>query len=410
MEAPGDRPGHRRPWWPAWLAGRGRLSLSAAAVLLLVVAGATVATTTGHDGRTGGGDAARSPHSGRVGQPGDGGATARIEASASAQAGLLPSPGPSTSASAPAAGGASCGVADQLVPKCGAWLSIWPRTRSDGTVSTDLYGNMQSLEGRLGERIDLVSRYYGWTQLPPDGTDAKLRDSGHVLLIDLRARNFSTNTYVQWRDIAAGKYDDYLRTVGGRLRDFRTPVFFSFNQEPEQELEKGTQVAGTQTEFAAAYRHVHDVVEGTGAHNVVWVWWIMGYTGYNSWYSTLYPGDRYVDWISYDPYDFNRCHNTGYETASQSVLPFLDWLGRSGPGKGKPVMLSEFGSNGTARGGWYRELGTVVKRAPRIKAIISFNSNPGGCDTRVTASADNWQGFASIAADPYFSQAAPSGP
>jgi hypothetical protein len=286
-------------------------------------------------------------------------------------------------------------------------LGIWPRTKSDGTLSDDLSGNLTSLEQRLGRPIGLVSRYYGWNQLPPDGIDVRWRDKGHLILIDLRARDFSTNTYVQWRDIAAGAYDGYLTTVGERLRGFGSRVFFSFNQEPELELEKGVQVAGTAKEFAAAYRHVHDVISRAGATNVVWVWWTMGWTGHADWYHDLYPGDAYVDWASYDPYDFNQCHKTGYKTPKDTVTPFLAWLGASGLAAGKPIMLSEFGSNGTDRGAWYRDLGLQVKSMTRIKALVAFNSNPGGCDTRVTASPDNWQGFASIAQDAYFNPRVP---
>ncbi len=294
-----------------------------------------------------------------------------------------------------------------LVPSCGVWLGIWPRTTARGNLTTDLRGNLTSLEHRLGRQVDLVSRYYGWGELPPDGTDVHWRDQHHLLLIDLRARDFRTNRYVSWRSIAAGAHDRYLRQVAYRLRQFGSPVFLSFNQEPEQELEQGTGVAGSAADFAAAYRHIHDLTEAAGADNVRWVWWVMGSMGHLGWYPDLYPGDRYVDWISYDPYDFNTCHRTGVRSARQSVRPFLDWLARSGPGAGKPVMLSEFGSNGSARGEWYQQLGAVVRAAPRIRAIVSFNSRAGGCDTRVTASADNWRGFASIAADPYFQQRVP---
>jgi hypothetical protein len=315
---------------------------------------------------------------------------------------------PSTAPPAAQPQGVSCStVSDRLVPACGAWLGIWPRTRADGTGSNDLAGNLASLEQRLGRRLTLVSRYYGWGQLPPDATDQKWRDSGHTMLIDLRARNFSTKQYVQWRDIASGSQDAYLRSVAERLRGFGSKVFFSFNQEPELELEKGTQVAGTAPEFAAAYRHIHDVISGAGAKNVVWVWWIMGYLGHVNWYHDLYPGDQYVDWVSYDPYDFNQCHHTVHKTAEGTVLPFLGWLDGSGIAGGKPVMLSEFGSHGTDRGAWYRDVGQTVKIARRIKGIVSFNSTVGGCDTRVTVSADNWQGFASIAHDPYFNVALP---
>lgn len=303
---------------------------------------------------------------------------------------------------------AGCARASEILePACGAWLGIWPRTRADGTVTPDLGANLASLEDRLGRRLDLVTRYYGWGQQFPDAWDTQWRDGDRLLLIDLRARNFSDNSYVSWRSIADGSHDAYLTRLGERMRDFGAKVFFSFNQEPEQELEKGPQVAGTAADFVAAYRHVHDVFQRAGAENVVWIWWIMGYMGHTGWYHGLYPGDRYVDWISYDPYDFNTCKGGGFKTPEQSVMPFLTWLDGSGIGDGKPVMLSEFGSHGVDRHDWYVGLGDVVKKAERIKAIVSFNSNPGGCDTRVTNSAGNWRGFATLAGDPYFRQPSP---
>lgn len=383
----------------------------ACGIMAVLVAGAVGLAAHGVEGAT----VTATGQTGASGPGGPGGAPPASQRPGEAAAGQS-SPTPSGSRTSPSAAPpaarppvVSCStVSDRLVPACGAWLGIWPRTRADGMASNDLAGNLTSLEQRLGRRLTLVSRYYGWGQLAPDATDQKWRDSGHTVLIDLRARNFSTNQYVQWRDIANGSQDAYLRTVGERLRGFGSKLFFSFNQEPELELEKGTQVAGTAQEFAAAYRHVHDVITGAGATNVVWVWWTMGYLGHVNWYHDLYPGDRYVDWVSYDPYDFNECHHTGPKTAGRTVLPFLDWLGGSGIAAGKPVMLSEFGSHGADRGAWYRDVGQTVKLSPRIKGIVSFNSTVGGCDTRVTVSADNWQGFASIAHDPYFNVVLPA--
>lgn len=303
-----------------------------------------------------------------------------------------------------------CGeVSEILVPSCGAWLGIWPRTRADGTMTRNYAKNLADIERRLGRPIVMVSRYHGWGELPPDDVAYQWRDSGHILVVDLRARNFETDQYVQWRDIAAGRYDDYLLQVAHRVKDFGVPIFFSFNQEPEQELERGFEVAGTPEDYADAYRHIHDLFIEAGATNAIWLWWVMGFDGHTDWYPRLYPGDAYVDWISYDPYDYNECRGVRYKTPTETVTPFLDWLSTSGLGAGKPVMLSEFGSYGDNRGSWYREFGRIVKTLPRIKAVIVFNSNPGNgpCDTRVTASRDNWEGFASIASDPYFNPPLP---
>jgi glycosyl hydrolase family 26 len=311
-------------------------------------------------------------------------------------------PGGGSGGNPPASG---CGsVSAKLVPACGAWLGIWPRTQANGTETTDLASNLSSLEGRLGRKVDIVSRYYGWGQMPPDQTDRAWSASGHLILVDLRARSFSTNQYVSWSSIAAGTQDTYLRQVAASLKSFGSKIFFSFNQEPEQELEKGTGVAGTASDYAAAYRHIHNVFSAAGVTNVVYVWWTMGCTCHLSWYADLYPGDAYVDWVSYDPYNFNSCHSEGNKTASQSVMPFLDWLNSSGIAKGKPVMLSEFGSNGPDQGSWYQGVGDLIAKTPQIKAAIEFDSNTGGCDTRVTASTDDWSGYADMAGSSYFNQ------
>src|SRR5690606_5267388 len=103
----------------------------------------------------------------------------------------------------------ACGeVSEILVPSCGAWLGIWPRTRADGTMTRNYAKNLAEVERRLGRPIVMVSRYHGWGELPPDEVAYQWRDSGHILVADLRARNFETGEYVQWRDIAAGRYDE----------------------------------------------------------------------------------------------------------------------------------------------------------------------------------------------------------
>ena len=103
---------------------------------------------------------------------------------------------------APASAAVSCATADaRLVPACGVWWGIWPRTDAAGVMTGNLPANLASLEQAVGRRFDLVSRYKGWGQDVYDAWDVGLRDSGHLVLEDLTARDFATNTYVRWADI-----------------------------------------------------------------------------------------------------------------------------------------------------------------------------------------------------------------
>ena len=308
---------------------------------------------------------------------------------------------------------APCGsVSATLVPSCGAWWGIWPRTNATGTMTTDLLANTTSLEQGAGRRFDIVSRYYGWNQQFPDQTDRALRDSGHHLLIDVRARNFGgpqNGAYTRWSDIASGSQDAVIAAMADRVKAFGAPVFLSFNQEPEFELEQGAgNPAGTAADYAAAYRHIHDVFAQRGVTNAVWVWWVMGYGAFDSQYRTLYPGDAYVDWVSYDPYDFNACHSAPAKDPATTFGAWYRWIDQAPFAQGKPLMLSEYGANGSANGGWYAGVPAAIKALPRIKAVVEFDSSVGGCDTRVTNSAANWAGFVHAGADPYFSQLDPA--
>jgi beta-mannanase len=300
---------------------------------------------------------------------------------------------------APPAVAKSCAETDaKLVPACGVWWGIWPRADAAGKVSNDLPRNLASLEQGLGRQFDVVSRYKGWGQDVYDTWDNGFRDSGHLVLQDLTARNFTTDTYVRWADIAGGKYDDYLRRQAERTKAFGARTFFSFNQEPEQALERRT--AGTPAEYAAAYRHVRAVFDAAHVTNAVWVWWVMGYSGHNDAYPQLWPGADVVDWIGYDPYDFGPCTGAKPKTPLQTLQHWYRWIDAQPWAAGKPLMLPEFATNGTDKGAWYAAVPAALKTLPRIKAAVEFNSG-GGCVHRISASPDNFAGYRAASHDPY---------
>ena len=263
----------------------------------------------------------------------------------------------------------SCAETDaKLVPACGVWWGIWPRADAAGKVSTNLPANLSSLEQGLGRQFDIVSRYKGWGQDVYDAWDYGFRDSGHLVLQDLTARNFSTDTYVRWADIAAGKYDDYLRRQAERTKAFGARTFFSFNQEPEQALERG--VAGTPAEYASAYRHVRAVFDAEHVTNAVWVWWVMGYSGHNNVYPQLWPGADVVDWIGYDPYDFGPCHGTAPKTEPADPAELVPLDRRAAVGRRQAAHAAR------VRQQRHRQ-GRLVRRDPRRAEVLA--PDQGGC-------------------------------
>jgi hypothetical protein len=169
---------------------------------------------------------------------------------------------------------------------------------------------------------------------------------------------------------------------------------------------------GSAAEFVAAWRHVHDVFTRLNVHNAVWVWTTTGYLPHASVIAALYPGNSYVDWIAYDPYNFFNCHHSPWRSFAATAGPFYQWLTIHRLGAGKPVMLAEFGSapdpaNPAQEAAWYRGIGPALRTMPRLKALVMWNSRTPGCDLQLSASATAASGYRQAGLSPYLRQDLP---
>jgi beta-mannanase len=287
-----------------------------------------------------------------------------------------PSPGP-----APEPGGSLSAV---MVPRGGA---LWGTSRWNA-----------SWEQQLGRRFDIVHFYHQWSQNFPTPEERSLAAGGRLLLL-----NWKPST--SWANIASGAQDAQIITTAGRLKAFGRKLFLAFHHEPEND----TGSFGSPSDYARAFRHVHDVFQRVGASNVVWVWNTMGYVGgYGSIYETLYPGDAYVDWISYDPYNWYRCR-AGAKARSfeQITKPFYDWTATQHPSK--PLMLSEYGlmeqgPGMPSKAEWFHaELQALKTTRTRIKAVVYFN-NLHGCVWNVSTSAASVAAYRQIGLDSFLNR------
>lgn len=280
----------------------------------------------------------------------------------------------------------SCSVSRTLVPSCGVyWGAYTHPTGSENweTAFTDL-------EAQSGTKLDIVYRYHdfsgtGTNGAFPDAYEQKLAASGHLLMDNWQSDVFATHAVYSWADVAAGKFDaSVIDPEAARIKAFGKPIFIGFDHEMDSQV--GTE--GTPADYVAAYRHIHDRFAALGVTNVIWVWTIEGQSGHDYLYKSLYPGDAYVDWIGYDPYNFATCHGTAWKSFDQTVTPDYQWLEANGFGD-KPFMLPEYGtvpdpSNANAAAAWYGQIQSTLNNDPNIKALLAWDSSAGGCDTQLT--------------------------
>jgi hypothetical protein len=303
-----------------------------------------------------------------------------------------PTPTPTTTTSS------SCTVSAKEVPSCGVlWGAYKPTSGSENwqTAVTDL-------ESQVGRPFDIVYRYQdfstGSSGTFPDSNEQALASSGHILLADWAAKNFSTGAQIPWANIANGSYDaSVIDPEAQRIKSYGKPIMVSFDHEMDSRV--GTS-QGTAANYVAAYKHIHDEFARLGVTNVIWVWTVTGSSNHDSQYASLYPGNSYVDWIGFDPYNFYTCHGASnpWKTFDQTVSQPYQWFESNGFGV-KPFILPEYGtvpnpSNTSAAATWYTQLPSTLLNYPNIKALIQWDSQTGSCNVQLTASTGELAAFA----------------
>ncbi|HTW21614.1 MAG TPA: glycosyl hydrolase [Mycobacteriales bacterium] len=296
----------------------------------------------------------------------------------------------------PTAAGAStlpanaCTLSSLDVPSCGILWGAYTPPASGQTLTTAV----TDLESQVGRTFDIVYHYHDFSGpataisgTMPDSYEKALAASGHIIFEDWASRIYSTNQQIQWSAIADGDYDSSVIIPEAQsIKAFGQPIMLTFDSEMDSRV--GT--SGTAADYVAAYRHIHDVFAAQGVTNVIWVWTPTGYTGHESLFNSLYPGNSYVDWIGYDPYNFYNCQSASgaWKTPQQTIDPMYQWLEANGYGD-KPFILPEYGtvpnpSDSTAAAYWYGQLTAAITAHPNIKGMLEWDDSSGNCDTYLT--------------------------
>ncbi len=294
----------------------------------------------------------------------------------------------------------ACGeVSAILVPACGAWWGVYSYRWQTPVES------VTALEDKVDRQFDVVMRYHDFSSGPngtfPDSAERELGQS-RMLFLQWESRVYDDGRIFTWSDIAQGRYDEeILRPAARRVARYGDKVFMSFDHEMDRR-----EGHGDPGDYVAAARHVHDVFEEEGARNVVWVWVITGFLddGRAELSKRLYPGDAYVDWIGYDPYNFYKCTGTRWETFEGAIAPAYTWLQRSGFGD-KPFILAEYGTqydpeNPQRSRDWYRSIPPTLRKYPNIKGLLRWDSGED-CGLRIENGPGMLEAFRTAGLDPY---------
>jgi len=297
-----------------------------------------------------------------------------------------------------------------LTPAQGALWGAWVAPVNGQTSAQAVAG----LETQMGRQLDIVHRYEAWDDTWPSATELTWAAGGRILFANISVRQMS-GSHLSWTAVANGSQDATIDALAGRLKSFGQELYVSFDEEPENRYHADP-TTYTLASFVAAYKHLHDRLATDGVTNVAWVWNVTGYSGDESIYPSLYPGDSYVDWVAWDPYNWYSCSvNTTnvWQSFDSVVQPFYDWVsaGKLSSGSAtKPLMLAEYGSiehNAVpTKGQWFTDEVSTLPNRPNLKAVVYFDENKD-CNWPIATSAASTTGFATSGLSCYVYAAGP---
>ncbi|QBI55822.1 glycoside hydrolase family 26 protein [Streptomonospora litoralis] len=277
-------------------------------------------------------------------------------------------------------------------------------------------GDVRPLERATGRRLDIVYTWHGVDQhRVPTPKERRLAEQGRFIHANIEAKRFNVRGHpVQsYRDIIRGRFDDSLRSQARRVADLDLPFFVTFDHEAD--ANKRYHTRGTPREFVRAWRHIVDIYRRNGADNAIFVWNVTGWEGNLHRLPSLWPGNDYVDWISWEAYNMTGCelqpHWDHVDTFEEALRPAYEWLQREGPehgiDPGKPIMIGEMGTvpipgDPQATREWYADIPETLRKYDRIRAVKLWDGiTAPTCDFRVLRDRHAARGYLDAADDRY---------
>jgi Glycosyl hydrolase family 26 len=283
---------------------------------------------------------------------------------------------PSATEEEPAAGPAPSTGSTNTTPSSAA-LRFGVGTPGGPLAAAEL-GEVTAL---AGEAPSIILSYKDFNQTAPLTELEAVRARGALTLLTWEPWAWGGGTdqpaYALDR-ITAGDFDPYLRQWGQELAGWGHPVMLRFGHEMNGNWYPWSeQVNGNSTgDYAAAWRHVHDVVTTAGATNITWVW----NPNVPYWGSTpltgLYPGDGYVDAVALDGYNWGTSASwSTWVTPSQLFGEGLSQIRTLAPGKQILIAETSSAEQGGSKADWNTALISYLASQGDVTAAIWFHFN-----------------------------------
>ncbi len=283
-------------------------------------------------------------------------------------------------------------VGGNLEHSCRPWFGVWVNGYIDNSTVRE---HVLRHEELIQKQFDIIHFYH-----PP----------GKYLLSDDERYFYNrdnTYLYINWKPTlvwseAAGDNAAINESIDQMAREIKAlgakKLFLTVFHEPENDVSHGAEqckelkgTSGTPADYIAMWRTVRERFDTLGVRNVVWTMNYMGFSQWDCMINALWPGNEYVDWVTYDPFSSRG------QSYQDTVGRFYNVLESSSDAKhnyiSKPWGLAEFGVNNysdTFKNSFYQQaLGSIERNEyPRLKLYMVFDAIGTDDDFRIFVNQD----------------------
>ena len=250
---------------------------------------------------------------------------------------------------------------------------------------------------QTGHRPAILAYYRGWR-------DGQIFDR---LTLNRVAREGATPmiTWEPWhqplREIAAGRYDAYIRSSARDARRWGRPILLRLAHEMNGDWYPWGSRDNPPLTYVRAWRQVVRIFRKQGADNVRFAWTPNVDTGGPALMKRLYPGDRWVDWVGLSGFSWGGPWQ--WESALDVFRDSYRWITRMTK---KPFLIAEIsaGEVGGDKARWIeRTFAKDLPRLPRVRAVVWFNARHDWAEFAVDSSRASLRAFRKGVADPRYS-------
>jgi beta-mannanase len=276
----------------------------------------------------------------------------------------------------------------------GAFLADAPKSYSIEKFSID-----------YGKRPALILTFLDWGAFPDENVVRDVYDRGGILVVTWEPWQAKEKKAVDYDAILDGKANVYIREVALKLKSIGKPVFLRFAHEMNGDWYPWSGQKIGSEKYQHLFRYVRKIFDEVRAENVRWVFSINAENiPQENVYRDCYPGDRFVDYIGLDGYNWGTTQSWSRWKSFRDIFSgiYEDVVRRYK----KPVIISEFSSSsaGGDKALWIEDALQTMRRMPDVKGFILFNVDKE-TDWRFPPDTASGQKLKSGLTNPYFQEA-----